>query len=541
MLFLVTILISSCEEVDLSKVSEEDVARLAEQVISCENPYIRHASGCCLDANENKICDLDEKLLQATIPVNNEPIEEEIDEELNDIICNRPYMRHAEGCCLDIENNKICDKDESIIEEEEEEEEIEEEIIEEFVCNKPYIRFETKCCLDKNKNRICDKHEGNDENNEEEAEDNDDDDEIIIDFEGKVLIEEYGDFECPFCGKAYPIIKKLQNEFGNKIKFEFNHFPLSFHKNAQSSAEASECARDQGKFTQFHDILFENQREFSRSMYLKWADDLNLDIDEFEDCIDDRDYKDDVEDDFKDGQKRGISGTPSFFINGQKLVGAQPYESFKTAILRAMDGEEIIIPKPEEKPLPPEPTEVLIGIDDDNVKGDYNAPITIIEFGDYQCPFCKRFFDDTLPQLMDEYIDEGIVRYVFRDYALAFHPQAKLSAIASECAGKQDEFWNYHYTLFENQHDLNEENYLEWADDLNLDLNDFEECLNDDDMEDEVDEDMEDGTNAGNRGTPGFFIGLSESGNKMEAMQLKGAQPYAAFEEVIEELLDSIE
>lgn len=150
----------------------------------------------------------------------------------------------------------------------------------------------------------------------------------------KVTIVEYSDFECPFCEAAYPTIKQVMDTYGDDVRIVYRHFPLSFHAQAQKSAEASECAADQGKFWEYHDMVFENQALISGGVtqFKKWAADLRLNTTRFNSCLDSGEKADEVTDDMNSGVALGVSGTPGFFINGISVVGAQPFSSFKQII-----------------------------------------------------------------------------------------------------------------------------------------------------------------------------------------------------------------
>lgn len=172
---------------------------------------------------------------------------------------------------------------------------------------------------------------------------------------------------------------------------------------------------------------------------------------------------------------------------------------------------------------PSEPVEV--SMDDDPVKGDPDAPITIIEFSDFECPFCGRFYTGALPQIIENYIDTGKAKLVYRDYPLSFHPNANKAAEAAECADEQGKFWEMHDKIFENQGSLSTANFKAWAADLGLDTDAFNSCLDNGDMADEVAKDLSDGQAAGVSGTPTFFV---------NGVKLVGAQPYANFKQVID-------
>ena len=184
---------------------------------------------------------------------------------------------------------------------------------------------------------------------------------------------------------------------------------------------------------------------------------------------------------------------------------------------------------------------IKVSIEDDPMKGDPNAPITIIEFSDYECPFCAKFFEDTLPLIEENYINTGKVNFVYRDFPIqSIHPNAVPAAVATECADDQDSFWSFHDMIFENKNTwskLNGEDLLnefeQYATTLGLDTKEFNECLESGKHLDEVRKDLQDGQNYGITGTPGFFIGNDNSGYIM----VSGAKPYPIFEEILDEML----
>ena len=172
-----------------------------------------------------------------------------------------------------------------------------------------------------------------------------------VNLDAEVIITEYSDFECPYCQRAYPTVNQLKEKYGDKIAFEFKHFPLSFHANAQKAGEASECARDQGKFWEYHDVLFETKQLDVNSLK-KHAADLGLNSAKFNACLDNGDKTSKVQQDFQEGQQAGVRGTPTFFINGNPLVGAQPIANFEAIIDKLLAGEEIVQPEAEPAPTP---------------------------------------------------------------------------------------------------------------------------------------------------------------------------------------------
>ena len=170
--------------------------------------------------------------------------------------------------------------------------------------------------------------------------------------------------------------------------------------------------------------------------------------------------------------------------------------------------------------------------------GRADAPLTMIEFSDFQCPYCRRFFETTLPALKAEYIDIGKLRYVFRDFPLdRLHPQARKAAEAAHCAGDQGKYWQMHEVLFHNQKALQVEHLKTYAYSLNLNHLIFDDCLEQGKYAVEVQKDFDEGAAAGVQGTPGFFLGKTQADDVVQGIFLKGAQPIAAFRQVIERLL----
>jgi protein-disulfide isomerase len=147
-----------------------------------------------------------------------------------------------------------------------------------------------------------------------------------------VEIIEFSDFQCPYCLRAHPIVQEVLSTYGNRIRFVYRHFPLPNHPNARPAAEASQCAAEQGKFWEYHDRLFANQGRLSDDDLKKTAADLGLDSGRFASCFASHKYKAQVDADLRAGTEAGVSGTPSFFINGRMLTGAQPFDAFKRAI-----------------------------------------------------------------------------------------------------------------------------------------------------------------------------------------------------------------
>jgi protein-disulfide isomerase len=188
---------------------------------------------------------------------------------------------------------------------------------------------------------------------------------------------------------------------------------------------------------------------------------------------------------------------------------------------------------------PNAPSDSVASIDDDPILGDVNAPVTLIEFSDYQCPFCGRFFRDTLPRLKKDYIEKGKVRYVFRDFPiLSIHPQAQKAAEAAQCSGEQGKYWEMHDLIFENQRAVNIEDLKGHAEKVGINVEDFNKCLDEGKYEEEIKKDIQAGQRAGVRGTPSFVLGNTTKDGTIKGEFIRGAQPYEAFKVAIESFLN---
>lgn len=149
----------------------------------------------------------------------------------------------------------------------------------------------------------------------------------------KVTLVEYGDYQCPYCGQAYPIVKKIQEAMGDKLHFVFRNFPLSqIHPHALHAAEAAEAAAAQGKFWEMHDTLYENQKRLDDESLAEYAQQIGLDVDKFVADMENGTYEEKVKADFLSGVESGVNGTPTFFINGSRFNDSWDYETLLEAL-----------------------------------------------------------------------------------------------------------------------------------------------------------------------------------------------------------------
>lgn len=159
-----------------------------------------------------------------------------------------------------------------------------------------------------------------------------------------VTIVEFSDFHCPYCRRIQPVLDQVRAKYGDKVKIVFRDFPLdSLHPEAGVAAEAARCATEQGKFWEFHDKLFKNDPDVSQATLGRFAQEVGMDVTAFEACRAAGKYKESIEASLQEGSKLGVNGTPTFFINGRILVGAQPVEAFS----RMIDEELAAIGRPQ--------------------------------------------------------------------------------------------------------------------------------------------------------------------------------------------------
>ena len=190
------------------------------------------------------------------------------------------------------------------------------------------------------------------------------------------------------------------------------------------------------------------------------------------------------------------------------------------------------------KPQSPPSASAMVRISGRPNLGRQDAPVTLVEFSDYQCPFCKRHFSTVYPVLKKDYIDTGKLRYVFRDFPIAsLHPQAKKAHEAAYCAGEQNRYWEMHDLLFENSQDLSVPALKGYATKIALNDDQFNACLESGKYAGAIDKEIAEATVAGVSGTLAFFIGPSGSGDKITGTLVSGAQPLARFTQIIEDLL----
>jgi protein-disulfide isomerase len=340
------------------------------------------------------------------------------------------------------------------------------------------------------------------------------------------------------------------------VFYVFKDYPIpSLHPVAERVHEAAQCAGEIGgreTYWEVHDILFVNQQQWADkpqpdldNILVGLTEEAGVPDDEMRDCLESGRQARAVQADMAEGRALGVNGTPTFYVNGYPVVGAQPYQVFQTAISMAEEGRlaEAFVQRPRASnnnaqatatALAAQPVDIPLG--DAPIKGNPDAPVTIVEYSDFQCPFCLRHFQNTMPEL-ENYIDTGQVRYVFKDFPIhSIHPQAQKAHESARCArelGGSNAFWEMHDLLFANQNEWagagnHVDIFKDLASEAGLDRQQFAECLDSGRYADAVNADLAEGTRLGVTGTPAFFI---------NGQRVSGAQPFSVFQQIIDTLL----
>lgn len=364
-----------------------------------------------------------------------------------------------------------------------------------------------------------------------------------------VTIVAFSDFECPYCLRGHQAMQALEQEFPGKIRFAYKAFPLEFHGHAMVAALVARSALDQGKFWEFYDQLF-SQRGLDMARLQEYAHKAGLDLARVEGDLEALKWGSSVQKDMRQGRKLGVTGTPSYFINGRHVHGAKPVE-----VLRAVVEEELQladrwqkqgVPADKiyahaiadgyrevqvRKPRPGLKPDVIypVPVEGSPQRGPEGAPVTIVEFADFECGFCVRG-NDTLEKLRRRYGDK--VRVVFKHFPLPFHSHAFLAARAVMAAEAEGKFWEFHDRLYQQKAQFDEASLTAIARDLKLDLKRFKQRLHSTEADARIVADQELGHTLGVRGTPAYFV---------NGRAVDGAVPELEFRLVVQEELERAE
>ncbi len=308
-----------------------------------------------------------------------------------------------------------------------------------------------------------------------------------------VTIIQFSDFQCPFCARVLPVAKRILKEYPEQVKWVFKHYPLPFHTEAHSAHEAVLAAGEQGKFWEMHDLIFSNQDKMKKSHIMEYAGQLNLNTGLFTSSLDSGKYKSLIANDIEEGMSLGVRGVPAFFINWTRFDGLVSFETFKSAI----DLELADIASHEQETgfkLTPLTTEIT----NSPVKGPKGAPITIVEFSDFNSSLCAKAAEQ-VDYIIKKY--EGKVNWVFKN-----NPQ-DVDAVhkAAIAAGEQGKFWELHDFIFKDRVE-NDNDCISYSFQLGLDMDLFMKDLNSTKPQTIIDKDRALGEKLGVSDKPTFFI-----------------------------------
>lgn len=324
------------------------------------------------------------------------------------------------------------------------------------------------------------------------------------------------------------VAKKIDEQYVDtgRVKVVYRDLPLkSIHAQAVKAAEAARCAGDVGGkegFWGMYDKLYENQKswagaEDAEDQFKQLAKDLDLDSGEFDACLDEGKNTEAVMNSYNTALELGLASTPTFVLGGGQIAGAYPFETFQDAFETVLQGGSLPTPTPMVTPeyVEVEAPQVEVEVGDAPVLGDPDAPITMIEFSDYQCPYCGAFVNQSFSMLKDEFIDTGRIRYAFKDLPLtSIHPDAVKAAEAAHCAREQggdEAYFEMHDALFADQQKWSGGGsdatlFGPVADEVGLDGDTLVACVEDGTYTATVQAGFDEAAALGVNGTPSFVI-----------------------------------
>ncbi len=362
-----------------------------------------------------------------------------------------------------------------------------------------------------------------------------------------VTIVEFSDFQCPFCKKVQTELDRVRTEYGDRVRIVWKDQPLPFHPRAAPAAQLARAARAQkgdAGFFAMHDRLFDAQSDLDDAVLTRLAREAGLDVAKAMAAVNAKSFAKIIDADANLADSFHANGTPHFFVNGRRFVGAQPFEKWKALIDTEMAKAESLVrsgvPKTavydaiikDGKGAPdPERRTVSPSVGSAPFRGAANAKVVIQEFSDFQCPFCSRV-EPTLDQLLKDY--PGQIKLVWRNLPLAFHADADLAAQAAREAFTQKHnqgFSKMRELLFKHQHDtdgLKRPALEQYAAEVGLDASKFAKALDDGTHKAAIQADLDAARDAGISGTPSFVVGPYYVG---------GAQPLAKFKALVDRVL----
>ena len=390
-----------------------------------------------------------------------------------------------------------------------------------------------------------------------------------------VTLIEYSDYACPFCGRyTAQTTPTLLEQYGTtgQVRFIFREFPLvGLHPTAPVAHAVAVCSGEQSAefYWAVHDEIFARQDAWTglpdpTEAITGLAQSLGVDTTALQECLDSGRATEVIDAGVATAQSFGFNGTPSFQVSGEgvegtyDIIGAQPVETFQAYIDALLAGEvpDGAVPgqEPGEEPEPPglpvwadrasglqpDPDRPGVNLAGDHYKGDPDAPLVVVEFSDFECPFCRTYAVDTQPTVDATFVETGQVLWVFKHLPLSIHPSAPNAAAAAECAGDQGQFWEMHDVLFESVERWAGDGVdtdvvlVEIAGELGLDSGEFASCFAGRSALERVLADMDDARGIISE-TPSFVVVQGDRGSL-----LSGAMPTDQFVAILQARLDEL-
>jgi len=344
-----------------------------------------------------------------------------------------------------------------------------------------------------------------------------------------ITIIVYWDFLCLSCKKGMEVVNKLMDFYPDEVRVVYKPFSSSLNTSSILAHEAALAASEQGKFWEMHDMLLSHGGEVTEEVLLEYAKQLGLHKKRFKKALHNHTFRDGIIKQIMEAKGFGVTSAPTFFINGRKLVGSRKVNEFRRIINGELGIAQRVPVSPRQPGSPPAPSLVNIGIGGAPVMGLENAPIVIIEYSDFQCPFCARSVS-TVERVLKKY--PGQVSWAFKHFPLDFHQDAPLAHKAALSAREQGKFWEMHDLIFLRQSAIKREHLIQYAKEIDLDVDQFIRDMDSKKYTEEIDRDIKEGRTIGVRGTPTFFV---------NGHRLVGARSMGSFVAIIEKILQNPE
>jgi protein-disulfide isomerase len=339
---------------------------------------------------------------------------------------------------------------------------------------------------------------------------------LVDNASAPVKVVEFFDYQCPFCAATIPALEEALRGYPGKVQLVLKNMPLSFHHDSMLAHQAALAAGEQGRFWEMYALLYANQKKLKPEDLLDYARSLNLDMALFLERLETGYYKPAIEKDLAAAAELRVTGTPTFFINDERLEGRQSADRLRHAIDSALANPNRAISLPQSRQH--------LGLAKDvdlfhsPSRGSKEAPVTIIEFSDMQCPFCAKAAP-TLVELMAQY--PGQIRWVFKSFPLPFHSDSELAHRAALAAERQGKFWEMHDLIFSDQRNIKRGDLLRKAQSLDLDMARFTADLESEELKRRVASDLNDGLRSNVTATPTFFVNGKEYSGALSLNQFR--------------------